>query len=188
MPQKKLIDTSNVSPFSSPSTPNTRKRHRDYAELENYGLQGRPASSPIPAARLQEKARKQAKLKTLDLALLSSQSQAATLDLDSEPDAPPIPKTKELEGSKKRAWFWQYYTSTVLDTTWERGKKGRKSITVQDEHHICNVSSNCRFQRFARNLHSSTTALKDHIEIDYKIFESTDPKSAYTANLILLKN
>jgi len=97
-----------------------------------------------------------------------------------------FPKTKELEGSKKRAWFWQYYTSIVLDTTWERGKKGRKSITVQDEHHICNVNSDCRFQRFARNLHSSTTALKDHIEIDHKIFESTDPKSAYTANPILL--
>ena len=56
MPQKKLIDTSDVSPSSSPSTPNTRKCHQDYVELENYSLQGRPASSPTLAARLQKKA------------------------------------------------------------------------------------------------------------------------------------
>ena len=75
MPQRKLTDTTDTndaSPFSSPSTPNTRKRQWDYVELDDYGLQGRPKGSPTPAARLQKKARKQAKLKTLGPAVLSS--------------------------------------------------------------------------------------------------------------------
>ena len=125
-------------------------------------------------------------MKASDPAFPSSQSQLSPLDLNSEPNSHPIPKIKELQGSKKCAWFWQYYNSTVLDTTWERGKKGKKSITVQNEHYICNVSLDCKFQRFACNLHSLMTALKDHIEINHKLFESTDPKSAQIVNPTLL--
>jgi hypothetical protein len=62
MPPRKISDMfscpkADTPPPESPSTPNTRKRHRNYAELHNYGLDGSPKASSTHAPPLPKKSR-----------------------------------------------------------------------------------------------------------------------------------
>ena len=176
---------------SLPATPNTRKRQRNYLELHNYGLQGPPpaaeASSPrTPATkRARRKSSMSFRRPTLQAA---PQVEPITIDENNEPPSPtPQPKKKEL-GIKKHAWWWTYFDTKVLDKTFLKGKTGHRLEEVKDEYYTCNVRTGCRFNRYASNLHTSTTALRDHIIVHHKIHENSDPKVVRSQQPIGLQN
>lgn len=56
------VDMGRTPPPALPNTPNTRKRQREYVELADFGLQGRPIDSLTN--RLQKKARIDSYLRT----------------------------------------------------------------------------------------------------------------------------
>lgn len=184
MSQRRLIDVlkstprrrqDNASTNNTPeiSTTGTRKRAQiDYQALHNYGTQG-PLTSPTPSAPRTTKKRR------LELFQASQQS-TITVEVpdDEEEDA------FDLEKSKKKSWFWQYFSKKELATTYEKGR-GRKKKTVKDEEYACTIHNGAKcgyFKRIASKLHSSTGALSGHLEQKHQIFKETDPKTARSGN------
>jgi hypothetical protein len=74
------------------------------------------------------------------------------------------------------------------DKTFLKGKTGYKLEEVKDEYYLCNVRTGWRFNRYASNLHTSTTALRDHIILHHKIHEKYDPKVVRSQQPIGLQN
>ena len=123
-------------PLESPSTPNTRKRHRNYHELHYYGLQGSPQASLSQASRPTKRARPNTSRSSRPAPQITAGSEAEhsiTLIPDDDPEPPlsltPLPKKKD-ENIKKGAWWWVYFNTKRLDTKFYKGKKGQKGQEV----------------------------------------------------------
>lgn len=167
---------------TSPSTPNTRKRQRvDYVRLHNgppRRVSPTPTASqpsprrPAPIAQIQSltprfqsrppsrvRHNRHAKNTTLFLPerepTLSASS--AIITVDSSPSGPQ-PKVSSI---KKHAWWWKYFDVRLLDSSFVKGKIGKKTEEVWNERWTCNVTTTCGFYRYADKCHTSVSALKD---------------------------
>jgi hypothetical protein len=76
----------------------------------------------------------------------------------------------------------------VLDKRFSKSKTGHTQIEVFDKLYKCNIQRNCPFSRYASKLHTSGTALKDHIVVSYKVHKDTDEKLVRSGNLTTLDN
>lgn len=176
MISQKATDTITVdsSPASTTNTntntPNTRKRTRNYAILNEYGLDRSPEpGSPTPSTR--KRAPKKASQQPTSQQIASQTQQDKEVEEDD---------TIVVSKDSKKAWFWQYYTVKVLDTTWEKGT-GRRKKVVPDELYTCKVDTKtCKFVRRASKLHSSTSGLSEHIEHKHQISKDGKASSATT--------
>jgi len=68
-----------------------------------------------------------------------------------------------------------------LDKKFMTGRNNKKKEAF-DELYTCNVRQGCTFSRRASHLHTSVSALKDHIEGRHRISESTDPVTVRAGN------
>jgi hypothetical protein len=207
LPQKPLAffeqySASTLSSAAEPEsiTPNTRKRQRqDYRELNDFGLEGSPTRTRSPAnptKRLCPNALLSSSLLSKPSQPSQSSSKAETIVVDdSRPLTPslasqlsqPAKNNRKKSGIKKNKWWWQYYDIKLLDKTFHKGKKGSQTEEVWNEHYICNVKPGCSFNRYANQLHSAGSVLKDHITLNHKINEDTNPVAARAQDLTAMQ-
>ena len=76
----------------------------------------------------------------------------------------------------KQKWWWKYYSVTILDTTFHKGKH-RDGDIIWNEYYKCKVFSHYKFERYADKLKTSITALSDHIIKYYHLTENHDSES-----------
>src|ERR1700722_5070332 len=167
---------------NSPGTPNTRKRQRNYADLNKYGFEG-PLSSPTTSIAKKPR-KKYLEVKEREPPL----SQLSNLDSEITPfeSMSQVSNTiQDSQKSKKHSWLWQYYTTTILSD--QVYKKGKKKELAPDELYVCNVNPKCQFKRQASKLSGTTTPLSDHLETKHNIFKTIDPKSARSGKPTVLQ-
>jgi hypothetical protein len=182
MPQRKLTSMlheafeSQSSLPNSPNTPNTRKRQLDYALLAKHGLQGLPQAlqlSPTPNRKRLQLSSQVIDLEPSQFDSQSTNDSQVILDIE----LPLFQEKKNAKENARRGWFWQYYIITPLDATYNKGK-GKKKEVAKDEQYTCDILKNCTFKRLASNMHSSTTALSDHLEEKHRVTKNIDPITA----------
>jgi hypothetical protein len=170
-----------------PETPNTRKRQQNYYNLHNFGLQG---SSQALSSQTEPTA-KRSRLNPV-ISLSPIEELIDVTPAENPPSSPsPIPLvrriTKKNEAIQKYAWWWKYFDVKKLERMFSKGKKGHKQEQVHDELYTCNLRGNCQFHRYASKLHTSVSALKDHIINIHNIREETDETFARIENPTILQ-
>lgn len=180
--QRQRQETPPAAPDSTSNTPKTRKHTRNYHDLHNFGLEGSPRTTNTYSP-------KRSRLN----APLTAQEEVVVIPDENPPSPTPIARLQSQsqptnqENIKKGAWWWKYFDSKQLDKKFWKGKKGGKQVEAFDEHYTCNVSTHCKFERYASKLGTSTTALKDHIKGKHQIREETDEALARGQNYTLLE-
>lgn len=161
------------------NTPSSRPR-LNYKTLHNYGLQGSPNAQKHTLDTPSRNALK--KIRTNPTKHYSSQSTSqfdsqleSQFDIQLSQSQPAIVVDSDDDSSKKKGkkhgWFWKYFTTTILDSTYQKDRKGKE--VVKDELYTCNVVKGCKFERKASRIHTATTAFTKYLEDKHKITEST---------------
>jgi hypothetical protein len=179
-------------------TPNSRQRP-NYKTLHNYGLQGHPNSQKHTL----DSPSKNALKRTKAIPAKHLNSSQSTIQFDSQLDSQlnsqldsQLPQSQATivgsnddspqKKSKKHGWFWKYFITTILDSTYR--KEGKRKEVVQDQLYTCNVVKGCKFERKASKIHTATTAFTKHLEDKHKITESTSSTSQPTVMAKWVKN
>src|SRR5580700_6473885 len=169
--------------------PNTRKRPKpNYHTLQNYGFQDRPSSPTILSRKKSKPIGSSQSKNQFDSQLSSQLDSQYSSQVDSQIELSQANSDNEIlekeKERRKRGWFWKYFIATTLDVVYKRDGKGQKE--VNDILYTCDIEKNCKFERRASRMHSTTTALSNHLKNSYRIIEKTDPITVRSKNLILI--
>jgi hypothetical protein len=169
-----------VTRSNIPDTPQTQKHQRpDYRQLNSYRMQGRPI--PVTTHHPQKRPRLNSTNnahKTLSTPV--NEQDSSTLPLILLPPSPTPVNPKETPNIKKNAYWWKFFDVKRLDKKFMTGRNNKKREAF-DELYTCNVCQGYTFSCQASHLHTSVSALKDHIE-GHQISESTDPVTVQAGN------
>ncbi len=124
--------------------------------------------------------RLQLSLQVIDLELSQFDTQNTNnSQVISDSKLPLFHKKKKAKENTQQGQFQQYFIITLLDITYNKGK-GKKKEVAKDEQYTYNILKNCTFKRLVSKMHSSTTALSNHLEEKYGVTRNIDPITAWS--------